>query len=485
MTSRNVPKTGAEALARLKADNVKWVDLQFVDLVGGLQHITVPSYHVTERDFTVGMGKLDGSSIKGFKDINESDMNLVLDPSTYAVLPWYAPENKTARFFVDIHEGGFKPGPFSRDPRGVAKRAAKQAKEMGFDTTYWGPELEFFVFDSVRITPTPTAARDSWGGAGFEIQSTEAPWSAGGSGYPIRFKEGYYPAPPQDTLVDFRNDVCTTLTNEFGIEIDAHHHEVATAGQCEIDMKFDELVRMADMVTTYKNVVKMTAKKHGKVATFMPKPIFGDNASGMHVHQSLWTNGITQMFDANDSYAELSQVAKYYIGGLLEHARALCAITNPTTNSYKRLVPGYEAPVFIAWSKRNRSANVRIPMYEPGNAKAKRIEYRTPDTASNIYLVQSALLCAGLDGIKRKIDPGNPVDEDLYHMTASKRKQLGVKELPGSLGEALDELEADTTWLDPVFPKDLLEKYVEIKRDEDGQNRMRPTPYEFYRYFDL
>jgi glutamine synthetase len=358
---------------------------------------------------------------------------------------------------------------------------------MGYDTTYWGPELEFFVFDSVRITPHPTAARDSWGGAGFEIQSAEAPWGQGnaGSGYPIRFKEGYYPAPPQDTLVDFRNDVCTTLTNEFGIEIDAHHHEVATAGQCEIDMKFDELVKMADMVTTYKNVVKMTAKKHGKVATFMPKPIFGDNASGMHVHQSLWTNGVTKMFDANEPYAELSQEAKYYIGGLMDHARALCAITNPTTNSYKRLVPGYEAPVFIAWSKRNRSANVRIPMYEPGNAKAKRIEYRTPDTASNIYLVQSALLCAGLDGIKRKIDPGNPVDEDLYHMTAAKRKQLGVKELPGSLGEALDEFESDSAWLQPVFTKDILEKYVEIKRDEDGQNRMRPTPYEFYRYFDL
>ena len=487
MAPTTVPKNGAEALLRLKSDGVRWVNFQFVDLIGGLQQITVPAHTLQERDFTVGVGKLDGSSIKGFKEIQESDMNLVPDAKTYAVLPWYDAADRTARFYCSIYEGGFDPAPFSRDPRGVAFRAEKAADDAGFDTTYWGPELEFFVFDSVKIMGGPNGARDSWGGAGYQINSVEAPWGEGdGKGYPIRFKEGYYPAPPQDTLADFRNEVCRTL-EDFGITIDAHHHEVATAGQCEIDMRFDTLVTMADKVSTYKNVVKMTAKKHGKVATFMPKPIFGDNASGMHVHQSLWTNGISKMFDANEPYAELSQTAKYYIGGLLEHARALCAITNPTTNSYKRLVPGYEAPVFVAWSKRNRSANVRIPMYEPGNAKAKRIEYRTPDTSSNIYLVQSALLCAGLDGIKRKIDPGNPVDEDLYHTTAERRKQLGVGTLPGSLGEALDCLESDSDFLtaDGVFTQDLLDKYVELKRDEDGQNRMRPTPYEFYRYFDL
>jgi glutamine synthetase len=239
------------------------------------------------------------------------------------------------------------------------------------------------------------------------------------------------------------------------------------------------------MVTTYKQVAKMTARKFGKIVTFMPKPIFGDNGSGMHVHQSLWSAGQSKMFDANDTYAELSQTAKYYIGGLLEHARALCAITNPTTNSYRRLVPGYEAPVFVAWSKRNRSANIRIPMYETGNPRAKRVEYRTPDTSCNIYLAQAAMLAAGLDGIKHKIDPGNPVDEDLYHITAEKRKALGVRTLPGSLGEALDELESDGSFLDGIFPKDLLERYIDIKRDEDGQNRLRPTPYEFYRYLDL
>jgi len=486
--AQTIPKTGAEVVARLKTDGVRWLNLWFVDVVGGLQQITVPAHAISERDFTAGIGKLDGSSIKGFKDINESDMNLMPDPQSYAVLPWYPDSDKTAKIMCGIFEGGFKPEAFSRDPRGVAVRAEKIASNAGYDTTYWGPELEFFVFDSVKITPHPSAARDSWGGAGFEIQSAEAPWGNNASGTSsIRFKEGYYPAPPQDTLADFRNDVCRILETSFGITVDAHHHEVATAGQCEIDMKFDTLLRMADKVQVYKNTVKMVAKRHGKVATFMPKPIFGDNASGMHVHQSLWTNGQSKMFDANDPYAELSQTAKYYIGGLLSHARSLAAITNPTTNSYKRLVPGYEAPVFIAWSKRNRSANVRIPMYEPGNAKAKRIEYRTPDTASNIYLVQSALLCAGLDGIKRKIDPGNPVDEDLYHTTADRRKQLGVGTLPGSLGEALDCLESDMDFLtaDGVFTPDLLEKYVEIKRDEDGQNRMRPTPYEFYRYFDL
>ena len=488
-TKTSVPTTATEALARLKADGVRWVDLQFTDLIGGLQHITVPAGSVDEEAFTTGVGKLDGSSIKGFKDIHESDMNMVLDPTTYAILPWYGPEDRTARFLCDIYEGGSaNPQRFSRDPRHIAQKAAAAAKAAGFDTTYWGPELEFFVFDSVKITPHPMAARDSWAGAGYEIHSAEAPWSNGdGSGkdFTIRPKEGYYPAPPHDSLVDFRNEVCRVLETDFDITIDAHHHEVATAGQCEIDMKYDELVRMADKVATYKQVVKMTAKKHGKIATFMPKPIFGDNASGMHVHQSLWNKGKSLMFDADDKYAELSQTARYYIGGLLEHARALCAFTNPTTNSYRRLVPGYEAPVFIAWSKRNRSANVRIPMYQMGKPAAKRVEYRTPDTSANIYLCQAALLAAGLHGIKKKIDPGDPVDEDIYHLSAARRRELGVRSLPGSLGEALDELETDDSFLEGVFTPDIISKYIELKRDEDGQNRLRPTPYEFYRYLDL
>ncbi|MGQ0537202.1 MAG: type I glutamate--ammonia ligase [Methanobacteriota archaeon] len=480
------PKT---VLDRMKKDGVKWVDLQFVDVIGGLQHITIPAAGVDEKTFTKGVGKLDGSSIKGFKDIHESDMVMLPDPTTYAILPWYDEAHKTCRFFTDIYEGGMA-GRFTRDPRGVAQAAAKAAKAAGFDTTYWGPELEFFVFDSVEVWPHPTAARDAWSGAGYRINSAEAPWQSGdtkdpGKNYAIRFKEGYYPAPPQDTLVDFRNEFCRVLQDSFGMEVDAHHHEVATAGQVEIDMHFDELVKMADMVTSYKMAAKMTGAKFGKLVTFMPKPIFGDNASGMHVHQSLWNKGKNAFFDPNDEYAELSQTARYYIGGLMEHARALCAITNPTTNSYKRLVPGYEAPVFIAWSRRNRSANVRIPMYERGVEKAKRVEYRTPDTSCNIYLAQAAMLAAGLHGIKKKMDPGDPVDEDIYHLTAQRRKQLGVRELPGALGEALDELESDSSFLDDVFPKDLIAKYIDLKRDEDLQNRLRPTPYEFYRYLDL
>jgi glutamine synthetase len=327
--------------------------------------------------------------------------------------------------------------------------------------------------------------RNPWQGCGYEILSSEAPWSEnGGKNFPIRFKEGYYPAPPQDSLQDYRNEFCRVLMDSFGMGLDAHHHEVATAGQVEIDMRYDELVTMADKVVTYRYAAKMVAAKHGKLATFMPKPIFGDNASGMHVHQSLWTKGKNAMFDPKDAYAEISQTCRYYIGGLMEHARALCAITNPTTNSYRRLVPGYEAPVFIAWSKRNRSANVRIPVYYKGIEHAKRIEYRTPDPSCNAYLAFAAMLCAGLDGIRKKIDPGDPVDEDIYKLDASKRKQYGVRELPGSLKEAVDYLNTDYLFLKGVFTQDVLDKYTELKVDEHLQTSLRPSPYEFYRYLD-
>src|SRR5438876_5264679 len=335
------------------------------------------------------------------------------------------------------------------------------------------------------MLPTADAVRNPWSGAGYKIVSREAPWQdTNGNNFPIRFKEGYYPAPPVDSHQDYRNEACRVLIESFGMTLDPHHHEVATAGQCEIDMRYDELVPMADNVATYRYVMKMVAHKMGMMATFMPKPIFGDNASGMHVHQSLWTNGKNMMYDPNDEYAEISQTCRYYIGGLMDHARSLCAFTNPTTNSYRRLVPGYEAPVFIAWSKRNRSANIRIPMYYQGIEAAKRIEYRTPDPACNPYLSFAAMLCAGLDGVKRKIDPVNPVDEDLYHLSASKRKEYGVRELPGSLKESIEHLQTDYMFLKTVFPQDLLEKYEELKLDEHLQTSLRPSPYEFYRYMD-
>src|SRR5205809_431668 len=401
--------TVASVLKQIETEKIRWIDLQFVDVLGALQHITIPATSLGTEEFKLGVGKLDGSSIKGFKEIHESDMVMNPDPSTFAVLPWYEGEHRTARFLVDVYEGGSHER-FTRDSRYMAQRAVQFAADQGYDTTYWGPEIEFFVFDGIRLLPS--------------------------------------------------------------------------AGQCEIDMRYDELVPMADNVVTYRYVMKMVAHKMGMMATFMPKPIFGDNASGMHVHQSLWTKGKNMMYDPKDEYAEISQTCRYYIGGLMDHARSLCAFTNPTTNSYRRLVPGYEAPVFIAWSKRNRSANIRIPMYYQGIEAAKRIEYRTPDPACNPYLSFAAMLCAGLDGVKRKIDPGNPVDEDLYHLSASKRKEYGVRELPGSLKESIEHLQTDYMFLKTVFPQDLLEKYEELKLDEHLQTSLRPSPYEFYRYMD-
>lgn len=476
--------TVASALKRIETEKIRWIDLQFVDILGALQHITIPSTSLGPEEFKRGIGKLDGSSIKGFKAIHESDMVMDPDPNTFAVLPWYEGEHKTGRFFIDVYEGGTHER-FTRDSRFMAQRAAQAAADAGYDTTYWGPEIEFFVFDGIRLLPTPDHVRDPWAGAGYEILSREAPWSdSGGKNYPIRFKEGYYPAPPVDTLQEYRNEACRVLVDSFGMTLDAHHHEVATAGQCEIDMRYDELLPMADNVVTYRYVMKMVAHKMGMMATFMPKPIFGDNASGMHVHQSLWSKGKNAMYDADDEYAEISQTCRYYIGGLMEHARSLCAFTNPTTNSYRRLVPGFEAPVFIAWSKRNRSANIRIPMYYRGIEAAKRIEYRTPDPACNPYLAFAAMLCAGLDGIKKKVDPGDPVDEDLYHLSPQKRKEYGVRELPGSLKESIEHLQTDYVFLKSVFPQDLLEKYEELKIDEHLQTSLRPSPYEFYRYMD-
>src|SRR2546426_812609 len=371
--------TVASVLKRIETEGIRWIDLQFVDVLGALQHITIPSTSLGAEEFKRGVGKLDGSSIKGFKEIHESDMVMDPDPSTFAVLPWYESTHKTARFFVDVYEGGSHER-FTRDSRYMAQRAAQFAGDQGYDTTYWGPEIEFFVFDGIRMLPTADAVRNPWSGAGYEIISREAPWQdTNGKNFPIRFKEGYYPAPPVDSLQDYRNEACRVLIDSFGMTLDAHHHEVATAGQCEIDMRYDELVPMADNVVTYRYVMKMVAHKMGMMATFMPKPIFGDNASGMHVHQSLWTKGKNMMYDPNDEYAEISQTCRYYIGGLMEHARSLCAFTCPTTNSYRRLVPGYEAPVFIAWSKRKRSANIRIPMYYKGVEAAKRNEYPTPE----------------------------------------------------------------------------------------------------------
>ncbi|MDG6909277.1 MAG: type I glutamate--ammonia ligase [Nitrososphaerota archaeon] len=469
--------TASEVLDRLYKEKVKFVDLQFTDVPGRLRHVSIPAEMMAEKMFSEGVAKLDGSSVKGFVEINESDMMLVPDPSTFGVFPWMEESIKTGRLICDVRSG-YGAGRFSRDPRRVAQRAEETIRQAGFTDSLWGPEVEFFVFDSATWQVNDPFS------AGFKISSREAANEARGTNFPIRFKDGYYPAQPVDTLSDYRSACVNDLREGFGIFSNAHHHEVATAGQCEIDIYRDELVTMADSVMTYKFVIKNVASRMGMIATTMPKPIFGDNAVGMHTHASLWKGGRNAFFDPDEPYAELSQTARYYIGGIMEHSRALCAIVDPTTNSYHRLVPGYEAPVYIAWSKMNRSANVRIPAYEKGSEGAKRVEFRTPDPSCNPYLAFAAITAAGLDGIRKKTDPGNPVDQDIYKLTPEKRRELQVGELPGSLKEAVESLESDSGFLDPIFPKDLIETMAELEMEAYRSVSARPHPYEFYLYFD-
>ncbi len=477
--------TGPDVVQKLKDEKVAFLDLQFADVPGRMQHVTIPSASLEEESFKDGVPKLDGSSIRGFTDIQESDMLLTPDPTTYGLVPWSPDHLKTARMICDV-SWGFGRGRFERDPRFIAQRAEQEAKNQGYDSVFLGPELEFFVFDRVSWdVATPFA------GESYRIESREAAWNPGTSAMslspPIRFKEGYFPAAPQDSLQDYRGECVKVLTDNFGIVCDAHHHEVATAGQCEIDMRYDSLTNMGDAALTYKYVVKNVAAKYGMVATLMPKPIFLDNASGMHVHLSLWKEGKNLMYDEKDEYAELSQLGRYFGGGLLSHARALAAITNPTTNSYRRLVPGFEAPVYIAWSIRNRSANLRVPVYMKGarHSARKRIEYRTPDTSANPYLCFAALLSAGLDGVKKSMDIGNPVDEDIYKLSAERRRELGVQELPGSLKEAIDCLRSDHGFLKSVFTQEMIEAVMDNGMKEYGEVSRRPHPYEFYLYFDI
>ncbi|MEM3398913.1 MAG: type I glutamate--ammonia ligase [Nitrososphaerota archaeon] len=467
----------------LKKNSVRFIDLHFTDILGKLHHTTVTTEYIDEQSLEEGIPKLDGSSIKGFAEIYNSDMVLKPDLSTFAVLPWHHATDKTCRMICDVYLG-YGRGRSSKDPRYVAQKAEAYLREFGYDFSYWGPEVEFFVFDKV-YWDTSNPSR----GMCYYIESKEAPWSTLDAiqGYPIRVKEGYFPAPPQDTLMDFRNKVCEILMDYFNIDVDAHHHEVATAGQCEIDLKYSTLVKTADNVQTYKYVVKNVAKQLGLIATFMPKPIYGDNASGMHVHVSIWKNGENVFYDSGDEYAELSQTARYFIGGLLEHSRALAAIVAPTTNSYRRLVPGYEAPIYIAWSKSNRSANIRVPAYHRGrnNSSFKRIEFRTPDSSANPYLSFAAILAAGLDGVKRKIDPGDPVDEDIYKLTSERRRELGIKELPVSLKDAVESLESDREFLKPIMTDDIIDTIIELEMNYFIEVNSKPHPYEFYLYFDV
>ena len=468
-----------EVFAKIKHDQIKFIDLQFSSLTGRFHHTTISADTFTPDQMQDGLPKLDGSSIVGFTSIDDSDLILKPDPNTYATIPWLI-EHKTARLLCDIY-WGFGRGRLERDPRGIAQKAEEYLKGQGYDFSSWGPEVEFFVFDKVHwdvLTP--------YKGQSYSIESKEAPWSQEGTGYPMGLQEGYYPSTPSDTLSEFRSECVDVLIEHFGILCDNHHHEVATAGQCEIDIRYDYLTNAADATQSYKYVIRNIAQKHGKVATMMPKPISMDSGSGMHTNVSLWKNNNNLFFDKDDK-EELSQIGRYFCGGILNHARALVAITNPTTNSYHRLVPGYEAPAYIAWSGSNRSAIVRVPQHFKGEKYSylKRLEFRAPDPSANPYLVFSAVLAAGLDGLKKKTDPGEQVREDIFKMSRGERKKRGINILPVNLGEALDALESDRKFLNPIFSNSVVDKIIELERRDQREIAIRPHPHEFYLYFDV
>jgi glutamine synthetase len=470
-------KTAEDVLRTIKDDKVEMIDLRFTDLPGLWQHFSVPPSAVDPDSFVDGVG-FDGSSIRGFQEIQESDMLVIPDPTTAFLDPFT--EAPTLVLICNIRDP-VSGQSYSRDVRYIAQKAESYLGGIGIgDTAYFGPELEHFVFNEVRYDQGTNYGY-------YEIDAIEANWNAAKKdgpsyGHKLRPKEGYFPVPPADQLQDVRTEMVSIL-ERLGIAVEAHHHEVATGGQGEIDMRFTTLTRMADNVMMYKYVVKNVARKRGMTATFMPKPLFGDNGSGMHVHQSLW-QGERPVF-AGDGYAGSSDLMRHYIGGLLKHAPALLAICAPTVNSYRRLVPGFEAPVNLGYSSRNRSAACRIPMYSP-NPKAKRVEFRCPDPSCNPYLAFAAMLMAGLDGIQNRINPGDPIDKNLYDLPPEELAR--VPSAPGSLEEALDALEADHQFLlkGNVFTRDVVETHLSYKRSREvDEIRLRPHPYEFFLYYDI
>ena len=468
--------TPKEVIAFAKKNNSEMLDLKFMDLLGTWQHFTVPMSELEESLFEEGLG-FDGSSIRGWQAINASDMLVIPDPSTAVMDPFMS--HPTVTMICNIVDPITKEK-YSRDPRNIAQKAESYLKSTGIgDTAFFGPEAEFFVFDDVRYSVDPNQSF-------FCVDSVEGNWNSGRDeepnlGHKPRHKEGYFPVSPADTLQDMRSEMML-LMQDVGINMECHHHEVATAGQCEIDMRFASLVKCADNLMWYKYIVKNVAKRHGRSATFMPKPIHNDNGSGMHVHQSIWKDN-SPLF-AGNSYAGFSEMGLNYIGGILKHAKAIAAFTNPITNSYKRLIPGFEAPVNLAYSSRNRSASIRIPMYSP-SPKAKRMEARFPDPSCNGYMAFSAMLMAGLDGIENKINPGDPLDKDIYALGTE--ELANIDRMPHSLENALNELEKDHDFLlkGDVFTQDVIDRWIEYKlENEVAELRTKPHPVEFYMYYD-
>ena len=469
--------TPNEVLKLAKEQGAKLVDLRFMDFPGLWQHFSVPISELDESSFEDGFG-FDGSSIRGWQPINASDMLVVPDATTAKMDPFYT--DPTLVLICDIVDPVTRE-PYTRDPRHIAKKADAYLKSTGIgDTAYFGPEAEFFIFDNIRFE----SARNR---AFYEIDSVEGIWNTGRDecpnlGYKPRHKEGYFPVPPMDKFQNLRSEMLLTLES-LGIAVEAQHHEVATAGQAEIDMRFQPLLQMADQLMWFKYVLKNVAYRHGHTVTFMPKPLFEDNGTGMHTHISIWKEG--QPTFAGDKYAGVSQEALWAIGGILKHTKAICAFSNPTTNSYKRLVPGFEAPVNLAYSSRNRSAAVRIPKYSE-SPKAKRIEFRTPDPSCNGYLAFSAMLMAVIDGIQNKVDPGDPLDKDLYSLPPEELAE--VESAPGSMEEAFDALMADQEFLlkGDVFTQDAIDMWIDYKTEEEiNAVKLRPHPHEFFLYFDI
>ena len=469
--------TPSEVLALCREKDVKAVDMRFMDFPGLWQHFTIPVNKLDEDVFENGLG-FDGSSIRGWQAINESDMLVVPQPETAFLDPFT--QLPTIAMICNIQDPITRED-YTRDPRNVARKSINYLKSTGIaDTCFIGPEAEFFIFDDVRFDQTPHSGF-------YFLDSVEGQWNRGRDEGPnlankLRYKEGYFPCPPADQMMDIRNEMMQTMI-DCGLEVEAQHHEVATGGQAEIDLRFNSLVEMADWMLMFKYIVKNVARKHGKTVTFMPKPLFEDNGSGMHTHISLWKGG--EPLFAGSGYAGLSEQALHGIGGILRHAPSILAFTNPTTNSYKRLVPGYEAPVNLAYSQRNRSASCRIPMYSP-SPKAKRIEFRCPDPSCNPYLAFSALLMAVIDGIQNKIHPGDPLDKDIYDMAPEELAE--VPKAPASLDEALDALEEDHEYLlrGDVFTQDVIATWIDYKRKNEADAiRLRPHPYEFCMYYDI